>query len=157
MGLANGEITDVGLNAVLGGKARDLDGNAIGDVLRNTQFEMTIQGCQTEACQTGAAALRETLEMGEADLLDFETLQPLSDRLGAIVRGRYINEWTSKAGYALPSPSNFWDSMMYSQLLGIKQVVDPCNVMTVEAGVAWDLPHCKQDQHRQTSHLQNTH
>lgn len=145
----DGEISDVAFNYVLGGKIRDLDGNAIGDVVREAAgFEMTVDGCQMEACQTRRAALLEIGEMDEVDLISFETLQATADKLGAVARGKYINEWNSKAGYVFPSPSNFWDSQTYTKLLGIKQAVDPCNVMTVEAGVAWDLPHCKQAQYR---------
>merc|ERR1712137_456350 len=148
--MADGEIDHVSFNAVLGGKAMDPHHNAVGDVLRKaTGFEMTVNGCQTEACQASRAELLEVFELAEADLLEFETLQASVDKLDPVVRGRYVNEWISKAGYAFPSPNNFWDPQTYSQLLEIKQSVDPCNVMTVEAGVAWDLPHCKQAQRRQ--------
>lgn len=140
---ADGEITGVFYNGVLGGRASQHVDNAVGAVLRQAVgLEITLNGCQSDACKEKMYALGSS-DLDGVALLFGETLQAAVDKLEPVVWGKYVNEFTSKAGYALPQTSQFWDPVTYENLLNIKNSVDPCNVLNVEVGVGWDLPHCK--------------
>jgi hypothetical protein len=143
---AEGELTGIAYNGVLGGEAMKPRNNAVGSVLRRAvSKELTIGGCQSASCQAALAKAGQIYD--DVDYLQFESLDRTMQRLQPAVRGKYINEWVSKAGFAFPTVNNFWDDDMYQRLLKIKASVDPCNVLTVEAGVAADHLHCAALQH----------
>merc|ERR1712137_914875 len=77
---AEGEITAIGYNGVLGGDAMKSRDNAVGSVLRRAvSKELTIGGCQSAICQ--AAAAKAGLLLDELDYLGFASLDRTAKRL----------------------------------------------------------------------------
>lgn len=141
---ADGVSATIGFIGMLGGRAMRLGGNAVGDVLRRAVGPEVTMAATMAANLPSTGLILDSLD--DLDLLHFELLQKVVNKVQPVVRGKYVNEWVSKDGLARPTVDNFWDSDTYAELLRLKQKTDPCNVLSVEVGVAGDLPHCRAGQ-----------
>jgi len=128
-------LSAIGLiNGMMGGQTKKHRNNAVGGVLRSCFFEVGLAGTPT---------IPDPSNNWDAyELSALEAIQAAADNIDPVVQGKYINEWVSHGGLVYPRPGNFWDADVYARLLNVKQKVDPCNILTIEAGVGYDLPHC---------------